>query len=94
VTRPLAVVDSADPLACLAALRAALAGDGPAVLFRGGGVNPVHTAPLEVEKRVALVVETSGTTGRPKRVALSADAVLGGGGGGRGGGGETRGGGG
>lgn len=76
MTRPLAVVDSADPLACLAALRHALAGDGPAVLFRGGGVNPVHTAPLEVEQRIALVVETSGTTGRPKRVALSADAVL------------------
>jgi O-succinylbenzoic acid--CoA ligase len=76
VTRPLAVIDTADPLACLAALREALSGDGPAVLFRGGGVNPVHTAPLEVEKRIALVVETSGTTGRPKRVALSADAVL------------------
>ncbi|MBX9472417.1 AMP-binding protein [Microcella sp.] len=76
MTRPLAVVDTADPLACLVALREALSGDGPAVLFRGGGVNPVHTAPLTVEKRIALVVETSGTTGRPKRVALSADAVL------------------
>lgn len=76
MTRPLAVVDTADPLGCLAALRDALSGDGPAVLFRGGGVNPVHTAPLTVEKRIALVVETSGTTGRPKRVALSADAVL------------------
>ena len=76
MTRPLAVVDTADPLACLVALREALSGDGPAVLFRGGGVNPVHTAPLTVEQRIALVVETSGTTGRPKRVALSADAVL------------------
>lgn len=76
MTRPLAVVDTADPLACLAALREALSGEGPAVLFRGGGVNPVHTAPLTVEKRIALIVETSGTTGRPKRVALSADAVL------------------
>ncbi len=76
MTRPLAVVDTADPLACLAALRDALDGEGPAVLFRGGGVNPVHTAPLTVEQRIALVVETSGTTGRPKRVALSADAVL------------------
>jgi len=76
VTRPLAVVDTADPLQCRAALREALSGDGPAVLFRGGGVNPVHTAPLEVEQRIAVVVETSGTTGRPKRVALSADAVL------------------
>lgn len=76
MTRPLAVVDTADPLACLAALRDALDGEGPAVLFRGGGVNPVYTAPLTVERRIALVVETSGTTGRPKRVALSADAVL------------------
>ena len=76
MTRPLAVVDTADPFACLGALRDALAGEGPAVLFRGGGVNPVHTAPLNVETRIALVVETSGTTGRPKRVALSADAVL------------------
>ena len=76
MTRPLAVVDTGAPLACRAALREALSGDGPAVLFRGGGVNPVHTAPLEVEQRIAVVVETSGTTGRPKRVALSADAVL------------------
>ena len=76
MTRSLAVVDTSDPLACLAHLRDALSGDGPAVLFRGGGVNPVQTAPLEVEKRIALVVETSGSTGTPKRVALSADAVL------------------
>ncbi|WP_233550163.1 AMP-binding protein, partial [Clavibacter lycopersici] len=32
--------------------------------------------PAEVERRVALVVETSGTTSRPKRVALSSDALL------------------
>ena len=76
MTRPLAVVDTSDPLACLAHLRDALSGDGPAVLFRGGGVNPVQTAPLEVEKRITLVVETSGSTGSPKRVALTADAVL------------------
>jgi o-succinylbenzoate---CoA ligase len=76
MSRPLAVFDSGDALACLAHLRDALSGDGPAVLFRGGGVNPVHTAPLEVEKRIALVVETSGSTGTPKRVALTADAVL------------------
>ncbi len=76
MTRPLAVVDSGDSLACLVRLRDALDGEGPAVLFRGGGVNPVATAPLEVEKRIALVVETSGSTGTPKRVALSADALL------------------
>ena len=75
MSRALSVVDTSDPLACLRALREALGG-GPAVLFRGGGANPVLTAPLEVEQRVALVVETSGSTGAPKRVALSADAVL------------------
>nr|WP_228494810.1 AMP-binding protein [Clavibacter sp. VKM Ac-2873] len=60
-------------------LRAALAGDGPALLARpvdapvAAGDPP---APDEVERRVALVVETSGTTSRPKRVALSSDALL------------------
>ncbi|MDO4018152.1 AMP-binding protein [Clavibacter michiganensis] len=60
-------------------LRAALAGDGAAVLARpldapvvAGDLPP----PGEVERRVALVVETSGTTSRPKRVALSSDALL------------------
>ena len=59
-------------------LRAALAGDGPALLARP--VDAPATAgdppPAEVERRVALVVETSGTTSRPKRVALSSDALL------------------
>ena len=60
-------------------LRAALAGDGPALLARpvdapvGAGDPP---PPADVERRVALVVETSGTTSRPKRVALSSDALL------------------
>ncbi|MFT2752524.1 AMP-binding protein [Clavibacter sp. Sh2088] len=60
-------------------LRAALAGDGPALLARPVGA-PVAAGdpppPAQVERRVALVVETSGTTSRPKRVALSADALL------------------
>ncbi|MBM7389445.1 O-succinylbenzoic acid--CoA ligase [Clavibacter michiganensis] len=60
-------------------LRAALAGDGPALLARP--VDAVVAAgdpppPAEVERRVALVVETSGTTSQPKRVALSSDALL------------------
>lgn len=54
----------------LEALREALAG-GPAV-FVGDG----EELPARVEQRIALVVETSGSSGRPKRVALSADAVL------------------
>jgi len=56
----------------LDALRDALSGSGPAV-FVGDTAQPL---PGEVLKRVALVVETSGSTARPKRVALSADALL------------------
>lgn len=36
----------------------------------------VPTLPGTVAQRIALVVETSGSTGQPKRVALSADALL------------------
>jgi O-succinylbenzoic acid--CoA ligase len=38
--------------------------------------SPATALPAEVPRRVALVVETSGSTDRPKRVALSADALL------------------
>lgn len=44
------------------------------------GAEKVHSGPLgipdRVEQRIALVVETSGSSGAPKRVALSADALL------------------
>lgn len=73
MTRPLQVVDSRDPAAVLDALRAALSGDGPAVL---PSPVPVDGLPQLVPQRVAVVVQTSGSTGRPKRVALSADALL------------------
>lgn len=39
----------------------------------GGSVGP---APTEVDDRIALVVETSGSTDAPKRVALSAEALV------------------
>ena len=55
----------------LAALRDALAG-GDAILVSESAVD----LPGTVEQRIALVVETSGSSGRPKRVALSADALL------------------
>jgi o-succinylbenzoate---CoA ligase len=51
-------------------LRAALAG-GDAIF-----VGAAPDLPATVGQRVALVVETSGSSGRPKRVALSADALL------------------
>jgi O-succinylbenzoic acid--CoA ligase len=71
VTRPLLRLD-AKPATVLAALRDALSGSGPAI-FVGDTALPL---PSEVARRIALVVETSGSTSRPKRVALSADALL------------------
>ncbi len=46
------------------------------MLPRPGGAKVTATAPMEVEDEIALVIETSGTTGAPKRVALGAEAVL------------------
>ena len=74
--RELVVVDVSDPRSLIEPLRQALFHGGPAVLPRPGGAKITATAPLEVEDDIALVIETSGTTGAPKRVALSADAVL------------------
>ena len=71
MTRPLTRLDPR-PNAVLSALRDALSGSGPAI-FVGETALPL---PAEVAKRVALVVETSGSTARPKRVALSSDALL------------------
>lgn len=66
--RPLRVVPPGAGV--LPGLRAALAGGD--ALFVGSA----RDLPTTVEQRVALVVETSGSSGRPKRVALSADALL------------------
>lgn len=74
--RELVVVDVSDPGALLEPLRSTLYDGGPAVLPRPGGAKLSATAPGEVSDDVALVVETSGTTGAPKRVALSGPAVL------------------
>ncbi|WP_065960769.1 AMP-binding protein [Curtobacterium sp. UCD-KPL2560] len=76
MTRPLVALSASDPLAVLRGLEAALAG-GPALLpvAEGGPALP-NRAPAHVGQRVALVVETSGSTGTGKRVALSSDAVL------------------
>ncbi|MGA0568416.1 AMP-binding protein [Rathayibacter sp. KR2-224] len=85
MSRPLIVVDAGEPHAVYLALRRALTGDGPAVLPRqhepgprSGTTDADATAglPASVPRNVALVVETSGSTGAPKRVALSADALL------------------
>jgi o-succinylbenzoate---CoA ligase len=71
MTRPLEVVPADGP-SVLLALRAALSGTGPAVLVG----QPTRRLPAEVPQRVALVVETSGSSATPKRVALSSDALL------------------
>lgn len=89
MTRELVRVHAEQPLDVLAALRAALSGDGPALL-------PVATAAVQTEppgsghpgsevpypvlgivpRAVAVVIETSGSTAAPKRVMLTTDALL------------------
>ncbi|GAA3736099.1 o-succinylbenzoate--CoA ligase [Leifsonia bigeumensis] len=73
MTRPLEVT-AGDPDIVLPALRSALGG-GPAIMPLPEGADRAGI-PNEVPQRVALVVQTSGSTGSPKRVALSADALL------------------
>ncbi|WP_108249468.1 AMP-binding protein [Planctomonas deserti] len=77
--RPLRVLPGADPLDLLLQLREALSGTGPALLPRPAGAAEPEGAPAlpaEVAKTLALVIETSGSTGSPKRVALGAGALL------------------
>ena len=74
MTRPLLPVDGRRPGAVLDALRDALAG-GPAVAPRTDDHVPADL-PAAVPQPVALVVETSGSSGVPKRVMLGADALL------------------
>lgn len=71
MTRELRVVP-AEARPVFAALRDALSGSGPAILVG----EPKDAVPRAVPRRIALVVETSGSTARPKRVALGADALL------------------
>jgi o-succinylbenzoate---CoA ligase len=73
MTRALRVVPPS-PLVVFEALRGALSGDGPAILVSESVSEPA--LPDVVARRIALVVETSGSTAKPKRVAISADALL------------------
>ena len=52
-----------------AALAAALDGSGPALAFS-------PTALTEVNSKVAIVLATTGSTGKPKEIQLSADALI------------------
>ncbi|WP_295122120.1 AMP-binding protein [uncultured Leifsonia sp.] len=77
MTRAYRTVDARQPEEVFVALRAALADGGPAVVPRsaehGSQWPPIGA---RASQNVALVIETSGSTGVPKRVALSADALL------------------
>lgn len=77
MTHPLELVAD-DAQVAYSALRSALSG-GPAIMIAPAAAVAATAAPAlprEVPRRVALVVETSGSSGVPKRVALSADALL------------------
>jgi O-succinylbenzoic acid--CoA ligase len=78
--RPLVAVDASDQPAVADAVRLALRGEGPAILpvapDAAGPPSAASGVPDLVPARVALVVTTSGTTARPKRVALSSAALL------------------
>ncbi len=63
-------IDPADWRAVHVALQTRLEADGPAVFPA-----EVEEAPAEVDAGIALVIQTSGTTARPKRVALSERAL-------------------
>lgn len=76
MARPLVATGTSDASVVLRGLEAALAG-GPALLPVADGAPALPTpAPATVPQRVALVVETSGSTGTGKRVALSSEALL------------------
>lgn len=75
MTRQLRAAAAADPLELLAALREALSGEGPAILpLPSTETPPDDLDPVPVA--VAVVVQTSGSTDAPKRVMLSANALL------------------
>lgn len=75
MTRALRVVP-AEPAELFDALHRALDGSGPAVLPARLDAPAPTGLPDEVDRKVALVVETSGSTGEPKRVVLSTSALL------------------
>ncbi|MDH2443413.1 AMP-binding protein [Amnibacterium sp. CER49] len=74
--RDLEVVPAGDPAPVIAALRAAVDGSGPAVLPLAPDAARPAGLPDRVPVRVALVIATSGSSGAPKLVALSASALL------------------
>jgi len=77
MTRRLRVVPVGDPLDLMTPLRLALDNTGDAVLPEPGRRATDRRSGLDrVPRQVAVVIETSGSTDVPKRVMLSADALL------------------
>lgn len=76
MSAPLEPIDGHDAGVVFAALREALTSDGPAVFPVADASVPAAGFPTTVPRAVALVVQTSGSTAAPKRVMLTADAVL------------------
>src|SRR5919199_3587811 len=74
--RALQVVPAEPVTDLVVALRAALDGSGPAVLPLAPGAAVPPGLPAEVPVAIALVIETSGSSGTPKLVALRAAALL------------------
>jgi len=75
--RPVRVLPVGDPLQVLAALRLALSGTDEALLpVPAGETGDGRDGLGPVPRRVAVVIETSGSTAAPKRVMLSTDALL------------------
>ncbi|WP_353827925.1 AMP-binding protein [Agromyces sp. SYSU T0242] len=73
--KPLIAVPAGDLPRMTAQLREAVLFDGPAVLPIPGDEEPADPVASFVPDEIALVVETSGSTAAPKRVALSAAAL-------------------
>ncbi|GAA1061548.1 AMP-binding protein [Agromyces bracchium] len=73
--KPLIRVPAGDVPRLIAQLREAVLLDGLAVLPIPGEIEPADPIGTLVDDEVAVVVETSGSTDRPKRVALSGAAL-------------------
>ena len=74
VSRELRAIDSSwSTPQLLDALLVALKGQGPALATAS---TQITTTPIKVDPKIALVVTTSGSTGAPKSVALSAKSLL------------------
>jgi O-succinylbenzoic acid--CoA ligase len=71
---PIVLSSAAAPSDLITALKDALWGSGPAVFCHDPRRDPVLRGDIPYE--AALVIETSGTTGSPKQVWLSKEAIL------------------